>query len=57
MTIQDLQETVNKLNEELNFYINERKTKTRSKNIRVLLGEIKKNTADYRRLLIEEDNK
>ena len=57
MTLEDLQKEVNALNEQVNFYCDERKTKVLSKNIRVALGALKNNVPEYRRLLVAEDKK
>ena len=57
MTIKELQSEINKLNEEINAYCGDFKTKVRSKNIRVLLGTLKNNVANYRRMLVNEDKK
>lgn len=57
MTPESLKKEVAALFEEISFYTDKRATKAGSKRIRTMLGELKKKTPDYRRMMIEEDKK
>jgi len=49
-----MKDTVQKLYDEINSY-NEKPTKAKSKRVRLLLGEVKKNTAMWRKELVTKD--
>ncbi len=56
MTLIEAYEEVQKLEKEMNAYLNgPKKTKAASKRIRTSLGVLKRETADLRRQLLEED--
>ena len=57
MDIKEFQVQINELNEAVNFYIDEKKTRAESKKVRLLLGNLKGQIADFRRLLVAEDKK